>query len=63
MLNGVPASQLLPNGSIYSVERNQSVEVTIPGGAGGSDTGGPVSLQSTPFGLGLLIAVLLHFFH
>ena len=42
ILNGVPATQLLPNGSIYHVERNMSVEVTIPGGAGGARTGGPV---------------------
>jgi iron transport multicopper oxidase len=42
ILNGVPASDLLPSGSIYTVGGGQSVEVTIPGGAGGSGTGGPV---------------------
>ena len=44
ILNGVPASQLLPNGSIYPLEANQSVEISFPNGAGGTDTGGPVSL-------------------
>ena len=33
------ASDLLPSGSIYGLERNKSVELTIPGGA----LGGPVS--------------------
>jgi len=33
------ASDLLPNGSIYSLDANKSVELTIPGGA----AGGPVS--------------------
>jgi len=40
ILNGVPASQLLPNGSIYPLEQGKSVEVSIPAGA----PGGPVSL-------------------
>jgi hypothetical protein len=34
------ASQLLPAGSIYGLERNKSVELTVPGGA----LGGPVSI-------------------
>ena len=33
------ASDLLPAGSIYGLDRNKSVELVIPGGA----TGGPVS--------------------
>ncbi|KAI9428413.1 laccase [Lactarius indigo] len=37
ILNGVPASQLLPNGSIYPVEKDKSVEVSIPAGV----VGGP----------------------
>ena len=44
ILNGAPASQLLPNGSIYTLGANQSVEISFPGGAGGTNTGGPVSL-------------------
>ena len=35
------ASDLLPAGSVYGLERNKSVELTIPGGA----VGGPVSMQ------------------
>jgi hypothetical protein len=57
ILNGAPASQLLPNGSVYPLGRNQSVEITFPGGAGGTNTGGPVSLQSMTSVPGLLIAV------
>jgi iron transport multicopper oxidase len=34
------ASDLIPAGSIYSLEPNKSVELTIPGGA----IGGPVSI-------------------
>jgi len=37
------ASELLPKGSIYLVEGNKSVEVSIPAGAPGA----PVSVQST----------------
>ena len=35
------ASDLLPAGSIYGLEPNKSVELTIPGGA----AGGPVSFR------------------
>ena len=63
ILNGVPPSQLLPNGSIYPVGGNKSVEVSIPASA--VAPGGPVSMKSTtkqerPVP-GLLITVLLHF--
>ena len=44
ILNGVPASQLLPNGSIYPLGANQSVEISFLNGGGGVFTGGPVSL-------------------
>ena len=44
ILNGAPASQLLPNGSVYPLGANQSVEISFPSGGGGSNTGGPVSL-------------------
>jgi iron transport multicopper oxidase len=40
ILNGVDPSQLLPNGSIYQLGSDQSVEISIPGS---SNTGGPVS--------------------
>ncbi|KAH9048020.1 laccase 3 [Lactarius deliciosus] len=39
ILSGVPPSQLLPNGSIYIVEGNKSVEVSIPAGAPGAPRG------------------------
>jgi iron transport multicopper oxidase len=45
ILNGAPASQLLPNGSVYPLGANQSVEITFPGGAGGTNTGGPHPLH------------------
>ncbi|KAF8259954.1 laccase [Lactarius quietus] len=45
ILNGVPASQLLPNGSIYPIGANKSVEVIFPSGAGGLNTGGPHPLH------------------
>ena len=35
-------SDLLPAGSIYGLERNKSVEISIPGGA----IGGPVSIPA-----------------
>jgi hypothetical protein len=38
------ASDLLPTGSIYGLEPNKSVELTIPGGAIGA-FGGPVSVR------------------
>ena len=38
------ASDLLPNGSIYGLEGNKSVEITIP--ASKQAPGGPVSLSS-----------------
>jgi iron transport multicopper oxidase len=34
------ATDLLPKGSVYGLEPNKSVELTIPGGA----VGGPVSI-------------------
>lgn len=41
ILSGVSnASQLLPSGSVYGLERNKTVEITIPGI---SVAGGPVS--------------------
>ncbi|KAF8259952.1 Cupredoxin [Lactarius quietus] len=40
VLNEVPASKLLPSGSIYPVGSKKSVEATFPGGAGGINTGG-----------------------
>ena len=42
ILSGVAnASDLLPAGSVYGLDRNKSVELTIPGGA----VGGPVSIH------------------
>lgn len=38
------ASDLLPAGSVYALEPNKSVELTIPGGV----VGGPVSIPSQP---------------
>lgn len=36
ILSGIkPAQELLPNGSIYGLERNKVVEVTVPGGSPG----------------------------
>ena len=35
------ASDLLPAGSIYGLEPNKSIEISIPGGA----IGGPVSIR------------------
>jgi iron transport multicopper oxidase len=45
ILNGASAPELLPNGSIYTLGRNQSVEITFPCGAGGINTGGPHPLH------------------
>jgi iron transport multicopper oxidase len=42
ILNGANVSELVPPGSIYGLEANKSVELTIPGGA----AGGPVSVRS-----------------
>ena len=56
ILNGASASELLPSGSIYSLGANQSVEISFPGGAGGTTDGGPVSLQSTTTVPRMLIA-------
>lgn len=39
ILSGVPVSDLLPAGSIYPLERGESVELYIPAGV----LGGPVS--------------------
>ncbi|KAH8988463.1 laccase C [Lactarius hatsudake] len=47
ILSGVPASQLLPNGSIYIVEGNKSVEVSIPAGAPGAPH--PIHLHGHAF--------------
>ncbi|KAN0136666.1 Cupredoxin [Lactarius tabidus] len=41
ILNGATAEELLPSGSIYPLDFNQSVELTFSGGAGGANTGGP----------------------
>ncbi|KAF8474376.1 laccase 1 [Russula ochroleuca] len=41
------ASQLLPAGSIYGLERNKSVELTVPGGALGGPH--PMHLHGHPF--------------
>ena len=41
IVNGVPPAQLLPNGSIYLVGGQKSVEVSIP--ASREALGGPVS--------------------
>jgi iron transport multicopper oxidase len=40
ILNGANVSELVPAGSIYGLEANKSVELTIPAGA----AGGPVSI-------------------
>ncbi|KAH9022280.1 Cupredoxin, partial [Lactarius pseudohatsudake] len=47
ILSGVPASQLLPNESIYAVEGNKSVEVSIPAGAPGAPH--PIHLHGHAF--------------
>ncbi|KAH9005363.1 laccase [Lactarius deliciosus] len=47
ILSGVPPSQLLPNGSIYIVEGNKSVEVSIPAGAPGAPH--PIHLHGHAF--------------
>ena len=41
ILNGANVSELVPAGSIYSLEANKSVELTIPATA--AAVGGPVS--------------------
>jgi iron transport multicopper oxidase len=41
ILNGANVSELVPAGSIYGLEANKSVEISIPGGA----AGGPVSVR------------------
>ena len=40
ILNGANASELLPKGSVYPLEQNKSVEISIPAGV----PGGPVGL-------------------
>ena len=40
ILNGASAQDLLPSGSVYVLPKNQTVEVSMPGGS----TGSPVSL-------------------
>ena len=52
-MNGVPASQLLPNGSIYNVGGQKSVEISIP--AGPLTLGGPVRCASI---CGVIVGVL-----
>ncbi|KAH9008338.1 laccase C [Lactarius deliciosus] len=47
ILSGVPASELLPKGSIYTVEGNKSVEVSIPAGAPGAPH--PIHLHGHAF--------------
>lgn len=32
ILNGAPAASLMPNGSVYSLAPNKTVEIVIPGG-------------------------------
>ena len=51
ILNGVPASDLLPKGSIYPLEGQKSVEISLPAGA----LGGPVSCTSI---CGVIIGIL-----
>jgi len=41
ILNGKSAAELLPNGSIYALGADQSVQISFSGGAGGTNTGGP----------------------
>ncbi len=41
ILNGANVSELVPAGSIYGLDANKSVEISIPGGA----VGGPVSVR------------------
>jgi iron transport multicopper oxidase len=43
ILNGANASELVPSGSIYALEGNKSVEISIPAGA----PGGPVSYMKS----------------
>jgi hypothetical protein len=43
ILNGANASELVPSGSIYPLEGNKSVEISIPAGA----PGGPVSYMKS----------------
>ncbi|KAN0136677.1 laccase [Lactarius tabidus] len=45
ILNGANATELLPKGSVYPLGLNKSVEITFPGGAGGTNTGGPHPLH------------------
>jgi hypothetical protein len=53
ILNGVPPLQLLPNGSIYNLEGQKSVEISIP--AGPLALGGPVSCANI---CGVIIGIL-----
>ena len=52
-MNGVPASQLLPNGSVYPLGGQKSVEISIP--AGPLTLGGPVSCASI---CGVIVGIL-----
>jgi hypothetical protein len=52
-LSGVPPSNLLPKGSIYSLAGQKSVEISIP--AGPLALGGPVSCSSI---CGFVIGIL-----
>jgi len=47
ILNGVNASDLVPTGSIYPLEGNKSVEISIPGGAPGGPH--PIHLHGHAF--------------
>lgn len=44
ILNGANVSELVPAGSIYGLEANKSVELTIPANA--AAVGGPVSVRN-----------------
>lgn len=47
ILSGVSnASDLLPSGSVYGLERNKTVEISIPGGPSAA-AGGPVCVLSS----------------
>jgi hypothetical protein len=53
ILNGANVSELVPAGSIYGLEANKSVEVSIPGGA----PGGPVSVRNCGLNIVKLMTV------
>ncbi|KAF9031294.1 laccase 1 [Panaeolus papilionaceus] len=47
LINGVPASNLLPAGSVYPLPPNQVIEISIPGGSAGSPH--PIHLHGHTF--------------